>query len=162
MRTNPRSEREIKSDMVLPPGEYDFEVASAAEKTSKNGNEMIELSLRVFPRDGSGARLVRDWLVSGTPMGDLKINRFCHCTGLQDAYFADELSAMLCEGQAGTLKLTITGSEQYGDQNQVKDYIVVVPEQLNQDDPGPPLPKGVPTAQTQRANSVASNDDIPF
>jgi hypothetical protein len=42
---------------ILPDGTYDFEVESAILKNSKNGNEMIELQLRV--KDN----LVYDYLV---------------------------------------------------------------------------------------------------
>jgi hypothetical protein len=176
MQTNPRDERDIRNDMLLPPGEYDFEVAKATEKVSKSGNDMIELQLRIFT-EGS-PRLLKDWLVSGTSMGDLKINRFCHATGLQDAYFADELTGFSCEGATGRVKLTITSSEQYGDQNGVRDYIVQQPDDQAERAVAEPVeapakkPKGKkPPARAAAADlyeatyeeTLAGHDDsIPF
>jgi len=132
MEYTPRQESSIREAQCLEPGTYEFEVTGAAEKVSKNGNDMIELSLRVFAPDGT-TRTMRDWLVPGSDMGDLKLNRFCHATGLQGAYFAGELSAFACGGVSGTLRLTVEQSEQYGTQNRVKDYVVgAVPDETSQ------------------------------
>ncbi len=124
MDYNPKQERDIRNEMMMAPGEYDFEVVDAKEKTSKAGNDMIELSIRVFPTDGGSPRLMRDWLVGGSTLGELKINRFCHATGIQDVYFSGGLSALSCVGVGGKCRLTITSSADYGDQNGIKDYIV--------------------------------------
>jgi hypothetical protein len=121
MNFDPKSESEIRSSMVLPPGVYDFEVAEATEKVSKAGNDMIELQLRVFPGDGGSPRLLRDWLVSTM---ELKLNRFCYATGLEDAYNEGSLTAFACLGASGQCRVTVEGDEKYGDQNRIKDYVV--------------------------------------
>src|SRR4051812_17580055 len=108
MQYNPQEEREIRESMLLPPGEYDFEIVSAKDTVSKTSEkEMIKLQVRVFPNDGSSPRLINDYLVPGSSLGELKINRFCHATGLQDQYFAGELTGFVCDGVSGKLKLTI-------------------------------------------------------
>jgi hypothetical protein len=173
MEYQPRQDREIRESMVLTPGEYDFEVVEAVEKVSKAGNDMIELKLRIFVPDGS-TRLLNDWLVPGSDLGDLKLNRFAHATGLQDAYFAGELSSLNCTGAAGKVRLTVQADEKYGDQSRVKDYVVPTqtddvvqhapPDDYNQD-----VPRGVPPQQTKRAlvdkyedALKAGGDDVPF
>lgn len=161
MKTNPRSERDIRDEMVLPAGEYDFEVESACDKTSQKGNEMIELTLCVFAEDGS-TRKVRDWLLTSM---ELKLNRFCYATGLQDAYIADELTSFTCQGATGKVKLGIEDSDEYGKQNRVKDYIV--PKPADSEPADPPPPRGVPAVQTRRAmrdanRDLAEDDSCPF
>lgn len=141
--------------MVLTPGEYDFEIVKGEDTTSKtSGNEMIKLSVRVFPHDDSSPRLINDYLVPGSSLGELKINRFCHAVGLEAEYFAGELTGYACEGAAGKLRLTIQSSEKYGDQNSVKDYIVPA---LDGDESSqvPPKATGVPATQTKRAMEKA-------
>jgi hypothetical protein len=123
MEYQPRREDELRSAMCLTPGDYDFEVVSAMEKVSKSGNEMIEMQLRVFCEDGS-TRLIRDWLVPGSDLGDLKLNRFAHATGLEDLYFEGGLSGLACVGASGKVRLTIQADPKYGDQSRVKDYVV--------------------------------------
>ncbi len=126
MDYTPQSEREIRDSMLLPPGEYDFEVLKGEDTVSKaSGNEMIKLTLNIFPHDDTKPRTINDYLVPGSKMGELKINRFCHAIGIQDVYFSGGLSGMACEGAAGRLKLTVQSSTQYGDQNNVRDYVVV-------------------------------------
>lgn len=153
MEYSPRREREIRDSMLMPPGIYDFEVVSANEKQSKAGNDMIELQLRIFPVEGS-PRLLKDWLVAGSDLGELKINRFAHSVGLQEIYFAGQLNAFACDGQAGKLKLTVTSSEQWGDQNAVKDYVVPKPDEVADEPPKPET--------TELKQPVPTGDDIPF
>lgn len=172
MQYTPRQDREIRDAMCLKPGIYDFEVAEATEKVSKKGNDMIELKLRVFGPDGS-TRFVTDWLVPGGDMGDLKLNRFAHTTGLQDAYFAGELNGFNCTGATGKVRTTIQADETFGDQVRVKDYVVESDDDAVQhappDDYNQEPPRGVPASQTKRSLTdkyedvvKAGGDDIPF
>lgn len=162
MEYTPQSEKDIRSKMVLTPGIYDFEVVKAIEKQSKNGNDMIELTVRVFPADDTAPRLVRDWLVAGSGLGELKINRFCHATGLQDDYFAGRFNALSCEGATGKLRTTITSDEKYGDQCSIRDYLVEKKSEAapaKQSAKQPAKPKAEPSYEEQLA---AAGDDIPF
>lgn len=167
MEYTPQAEREIRNAMVLPPGIYDFEIAKAVEKTSKAGNDMIELTVRVFPADGGAPRLVRDWLVGGASLGELKINRFCHATGLEGTYFNGKFGADVCEGAAGKCKTTVAPSEKYGEQCSIKDYLPVsstTPEEApaaaqKESAKASAKKKAEPTYEDKLA---AANDDIPF
>ena len=44
----PKTEEELKTFVLLPEGEYDFDVIGAEEQTSKSGNAMIKLTLKVY------------------------------------------------------------------------------------------------------------------
>lgn len=160
MEYTPQKESDIRSNMLLQPGVYDFEVAGATEKTSKAGNDMIEMQVRVFPGDDSSPRLLRDWLVAGSDLGELKINRFAHAVGVEDQYFAGQFSALSCEGAAGKCKVIVTSSAQYGDQNQIRDYVVPsMADEYAQAAAKEPHegPLGVPASQTKRANQKAAD-----
>lgn len=167
MQYNPRDEREIRTNMLLSPGEYDFEVIGAIEKVSKNNNDMIELQVRVFPHDDSSPRLLRDWLVAGSDLGELKINRFAHATGLQDMYFDGSLNSLACEGVAGKLRLTITSSEQWGEQNSIKDYLPLGMGDESSQAPAVEV-SDAPAAKAKRAKKAnaelqeAVEEDCPF
>lgn len=149
MDYTPKTEKDLRENMLLPPGLYNFEVVEALEKQSKKGNDMIELNLRIFVDDGT-TRLLKDWLVPGSDLGDLKLNRFAHATGLEQMYFSSDLTALACVGAVGEVRVTIEGNDDYGDQNRIKDYVPV-------DRAKPPVetaakPVGVPAQQTRRAN----------
>jgi hypothetical protein len=170
MEYQPRREDELRSAMCLTPGDYDFEVVSAMEKVSKSGNDMIEMQLRVFCEDGS-TRLIRDWLVPGSDLGDLKLNRFAHATGLEDLYFEGGLSGLACVGASGKVRLTIQADPKYGDQSRVKDYVVPTFEETE-----PAIAETVPDKPAKRSrkkdvvseewvavtNEKLPDSDIPF
>lgn len=123
MKFTPRSEADIKRDMLIPAGEYDFTVTKAEEKTSNSGNQMIALELIVFC-DGR-QYYVRDWLMVDLPMQQYKVLHFCQATGLSERYHNGELTDSDCVNRSGQLKLGIREDKtgQYGPQNNVKDYI---------------------------------------
>lgn len=158
MKYQPREERDIRSALVVPAGEYDFEVVDAEEKVSKKGNDMIEMQLKVFI-DVEEVR-VKDWLVPGTDLGDLKLNQFAHATGLQDIYFNSGLTAYSCVGACGRLRLGITSSAEYGTQNAVKSY---VSQRAGADQTDTPYSEEVKPKLPQHANvGPGRPDDIPF
>lgn len=162
MQFTPQSETEIRSEMMLPDGEYDFEVEGAEETISKNsGNEMIVLNLRVFDPKG-GSCLVRDWLVSSDkPLCKLKVRNFCEAVGILDSYESGTLDAVTCNGAAGRLVLGHQDSPSYGPQNSVVDYCK---PSRPVTEPQPPL--GVPASQAKAARAAAEvrgeDPDIPF
>jgi cobalamin biosynthesis protein CbiG len=122
MKFQPKTAEEIAREDLLPKGEYDFEVVTAEEKTSKTGNEMIALNIRVFSGT-TGANFVRDFLLEKIAY---KLRHFCEATGLLPKYENGTLTADDCEGKVGRLKLVVkedkTGT--YPPQNSVADYIV--------------------------------------
>lgn len=126
MQFNSRSREELARESLTPPGEYDFEIISAEETTSKKGNEMIKLKLRVFVENGEIH--VYDYLVAGM---EYKLANFCDAIGRSDDYDDGEINADNLVGCAGKLKLVIeeaqkdkdTGEVKWPAKNVVKTYI---------------------------------------
>lgn len=126
MQFNSRSREELARESLTPPGEYDFEIISAEETTSKKGNEMIKLKLRVFVENGEIH--VYDYLVAGV---EYKLANFCDAIGRSDDYDDGEINADNLVGCAGKLKLVIeeaqkdkdTGEVKWPAKNAVKTYI---------------------------------------
>ena len=126
MQFNSRSREELARESLTPPGEYDFEIISAEETTSKKGNEMIKLKLRVFVEGGEIH--VYDYLVAGM---EYKLANFCDAIGRSDDYDDGEINADNLVGCAGKLKLVIekeqkdkdTGEVKWPAKNVVKTYI---------------------------------------
>ena len=61
MNFTPKSEKELSEENLFPAGIYPFEILEATDKTSKKGNDMIELKLRVF--HGERHQIVNDYLL---------------------------------------------------------------------------------------------------
>ena len=87
---------------LLPDGCYGFEVSKAEDKTSKAGNEMIELTLHVYDGKGGAKVFVYDWLTSAFKT---KVVDFCLCVGLTDLAGGGELKAVRCLQRTGQVHL---------------------------------------------------------
>jgi hypothetical protein len=167
MQFEPRTEQELREARNLPNGVYDCEVADAKEGPSKAGNDMITLSLRVFPNDGGSPRLLRDWLVC---FQELKINRFCRAMGLEDAYNNGTLTAFSCIGAAGKCRVKTESSEEFGEQNKIADYIPAEVAEFQREQEPTPVPKKTKAAKKPKDvesewEAVAAktpDEDIPF
>jgi hypothetical protein len=162
MQFEPKSEAQLRAEMLISEGEYDFEVLKADDKLSSGGNDMIALVMRVWDHEGV-ERQVRDWLVnSDAAMCQLKIRNFCASTGLMEQYQDGSLDAMACTGVAGRVAIGSKTDPQYGPQNTVQGYVCEAAEAVQAE----PLPKGPTAKQTKRANEAlaeaASDDDVPF
>lgn len=132
MKFQPRSSHEIDTANLYQPGEYDFEVMSADNKTSKNGNEMIALKVKVFGTDG-GQRHVYDHLMSLEKVA-YKLRHFCEATGLIAKYEAGSLEAADCELKTGRLVLAIDSkNKDYPPKNVIRDYITPAAEAERQE-----------------------------
>lgn len=126
MQFNTKSRDELARESLTPPGEYDFEIMRAEEATSKKGNHMIKLKLRVFVQGGEVH--VYDYLVAGM---EYKLANFCDAIGRSDDYDAGNIKADNLEGCGGKLKLVIedavkdadTGEVKWPAKNAVKNYI---------------------------------------
>lgn len=150
MNFSPKSEKEIADAMPQHGMQYDFEVIDAEDKVSAKGNDMIALKLTMYLPNGD-EYTVRDWLVGSDALPCVaKIQAFCKTTGILEAYGSGTLTAEMCRGLAGRLKLSITDDPQYGKSYKVADYIG-----------GPaasqPPAEGVPPAKTRAANKAAEN-----
>jgi hypothetical protein len=97
MKHTPMSDEELAKQGLLEPGIYDFEVASAEDKVSSKGNDMIELKLNVYDADGS-IRPIRDWIM---PQMAKKFKHFHNACGMMDKYDSGSLVASDVVGKAG-------------------------------------------------------------
>ena len=157
MQFNSRSREELARESLTPPGEYDFEIISAEETTSKKGNEMIKLKLRVFVENGEIH--VYDYLVAGM---EYKLANFCDAIGRSDDYDDGEINADNLVGCAGKLKLVIeeaqkdkdTGEVKWPAKNAVKTYIA---GKKGQEKMAERRVKTAPTAAVK-----ADDEEIPF
>jgi len=105
---------------LLPIGEYDAIVASAAEKTSKAGNDMIVLTLEI-DHDGRTYK-VWDYLTfSEAAMGVVKIK--CSALGMSEAFESGTLGAEQFLGVMCRVRIRHQRSEEYGVSEKVASYI---------------------------------------
>ncbi len=146
MKTNPQSEQAIREAMLLPAGDYDFEVLDAEDKISKSGNEMIVVKLAVFRANGS-RQYVTDFLMEKLAF---KLRHFCYAVGVGDKYESGDLAAEHVKGRAGRVKIQIEEQEGYPPKNIAKDYIPVVVD-------AKPAPAAAPKKPAE-----SSDDSVPF
>lgn len=143
MRFTPLSESEMKAQQgVLKPGIADFEVADALDMISRQGNEMIKLTLKVNDVDGTRGT-VFDYLVSNVQW---KILGFFQSIGTPQDYIQGNMNPDALIGACGKCSLVIQKDKtgQYGDQIRVKEYLKT--DVKNDAQPKSPL----------------DGDDIPF
>ncbi len=149
MRFTPKTEDDLKRESLLDAGTYDFEVTKSEDAVSKSsGKEMIALTLRLF--SDRGERTVRDWLM---PSMGFKLRHFAETTGLLAKYEAGTMVANDCLGRTGKVILVIKDSEQYGPQNNVKDYEKKKAELE---------PVMTPVPKPKLPAATISDDTIPF
>lgn len=141
MKFAAKSEKEIQEENLLQPGIYDFEVTGAEDKTSKAGNDMIQLNIKVFGEGGRSV-LVTDYLMEKLAF---KLRHACDACGLLKQYESGELNSDMFYGKAGKVKLKIDQDKEgkYADKNAVQDYVK--------------KESGVATAK-----EVEDSDSIPF
>jgi len=149
VRFQPKSEAEIQEENPFspwPPGVYDFEVTESEERTSKSGNDMIALTLKVYNKDGD-SRTVFDYLL---PSILYKLKHAAEACGNADKYERGELTSVDFYSKTGRLKLRIDPAQNgYAAKNAVQDYVVD-----SRSDTRPAVP--------QRATKDDLADEIPF
>jgi hypothetical protein len=123
MQFKPKSEQEIANDGLWPEQIVDFEVLEAEDTTSRNGDDMVKMKIKVFNEEG-GSRTVYEYLL-GTDSMQWKVRAFCAATGLLEQYETGELEAVEMEGRTGKAKLVIQKdkSGSYPDKNAIGAYI---------------------------------------
>ena len=124
----PLSDEELDMINLMDEGIYDFEVVKCTAKTSKSGNQMAELQLKVWGIDAR-VHIIYDYLVFSTvPLCIRKVSHFCNTVGLQDAYKAGQLTSDL-QGYSGKVEIGIEDERpnpnggNYPKKNYVIDYI---------------------------------------
>ncbi len=153
MRFQPKSEESIQEERLMAAGEYDFEVNSAEDTTSKNGNEMIKLELRIWDDQGR-ERILTDFLLEKMAA---KLRHFSDSAGILNQYEQGAMSASACERKQGRVKIAIEEDKtgQYPPKNVVKDYITRKAKPLVASKPRP-------TVATVPDEAPIENDDVPF
>lgn len=140
MKIQPQTEDQLAKAMLLPAGEYDFEVVTAEDRISKSGNEMIEVGLLVFA--GDAKRTVKDYLMEKMAY---KLRHYCYAVGLGKEYESGELTAALCVGRTGRVKLKVEEQDGFRPKNAVADYVVGATTDVPQKT-APKLPTASPAA----------------
>jgi hypothetical protein len=148
MKFQPKSEKEIVEENLIPAGVYDFEIFSAKDTLSKAQNEMIELDIKVFLPEG-GYRFVKDYLLESIAY---KLRHAADACGLLEQYNSGALLGSDFTFKTGKLKLDIQKDKtgQYADKNTVKDYVKRSGEAEQV------------SGQEAGSSSDHLNDDIPF
>lgn len=146
MRIRPMTEEEAAVAGLLPKGIYPFEVAEAKEKTSKAGNDMIELRLSILAEDDS-KHGVFDYLVESDGSAP-KIRQFAVSVGMLPQYESGQFDAADMIGKTGVCKLYIKSDKTgaYPDKNAVGEYVKPT--------------NGENAASTPKSKDI--DDDIPF
>lgn len=120
MKFTPKTQKELDDDAMMPEGIYPFVISGAEDKQSKAGNEMMELTVRVFKEDGT-FNLVSDYLL------EKLMYKLLHCTeacGLTKEFESGELTAEDFIGKEGMLKLGIQDAQgDFPARNTIKDYL---------------------------------------
>lgn len=106
--------------MLLPKGIYNFHVSNAEDTTSKSGNEMIKLTLKVFDTKGK-AHTVWDYLIDLESQW-YKSKHFLQTCGM--TYEKVDLKSVNCLGKSGKVIIDIQKDKdgKYPDKNVVRDY----------------------------------------
>ena len=125
MNYTPKTEEQLAEESLLPEGIYDFEIVGTDDRSSKKGNEMITLKLRVF--DGSGGeRHVFDYIAFGSSFGERKFRHAANTCGLLEVYNSGNLTALDFLRKSGRAKIKQQkGTEDFPKpKNVVADYII--------------------------------------
>jgi hypothetical protein len=150
MNFKPKLDKESNKEFIsklLPEDEYPFEVADAEETVSKNGNEMIKLTLCLWDKEGK-EHVIFDYLLEAMAF---KLRKFAAITGLMRNYETGKIDAKECLHKCGKVKLIIQKGKPnpeggfYPDRNSVKEYF-----------------EGVHAHHVAKQEEIDINDDVPF
>ncbi len=104
---------------MLAEGDGDFEVGAAEETTSKRGNHMLKLSLRVWDKNGKEG-FIFDYI---TDDFEWKIKHLLESIGEGHKYQTEEVVPSDLIGKRGKCKIAIQKDKGFGEQPKIKDYV---------------------------------------
>jgi hypothetical protein len=119
LKFQPKTDEEIKRAGLVDPGTYDFEVMGAEDKTSKKGNPMTVVILKVFV--GERTREMKDYLLEVFPK---KLKHFAYGIGMAKGYDDGYLDPRELVGKCGKVVVGVEDDPQYGTKNVIEDYVV--------------------------------------
>lgn len=134
---NPKDAREC-----LPEGEYDAEITTVAEKTSKAGNPMLEVTLSAMQNGRPWP--VREYIVN--PATLYKLKQIARALGCLQEFEEGRFDLQDHVGRVVKVVLSVEVQPGYQDKNQVKSYREA---------------SFVPVGSTKPSGNDQS-DDIPF
>lgn len=122
MKFNPKSEEEVKNLGLLEKGNYAFLVKNATEQVSKQGNQMIKLTLIVWGEDGREHKIF-DYLMESM---EFKLHHFCYSIGLGEMSEKGEFDCEKVIQKQGECKIYIKEDKtgEYLPKNSIADYII--------------------------------------
>lgn len=129
----PLTDEQIESQKKrLIPGMADFEILDAKEKTSKSGNPMIEVILRVWDSEGTQGQL-KDFLPSNVQW---KIKSILQAINKGDLYQTGNVTSLDLVMGCGKCMLGMEKSRdpQFPDQIRVKEYLSLETTNNDSDD----------------------------
>lgn len=152
MNFQPKTQAELDAMGLLKPGIYPFSVINAKDKTSKSGNDMIELTIEAYDNEGKSVHIF-DYLLEAMPQ---KLYAFCSSTGMEHHYHKGSLTSHDCIGKSAYIEVEIQKGKEnphggtYPDKNNVKKYITK------------PVSGSVPDIYKIDNKAPDFDDDIPF
>ena len=161
MKFQPKTEEEIAEDNLWPAGDYGFEVLDEVifgdktietkDTTSKSGNEMIQLVLKVYNHEGHFTTII-DYLLESMAK---KLRDASIACGLLEQYEMGVLSANDFKGKSGYVTLKKGKAQNgYPAKNEIQGYVTPDPEDAG---------TGVYAAKVNGAKTAPIHDDsIPF
>jgi len=171
---SPMTEEELNSFPMLEPGVYDFEVLKSTRKVSKSGNDMAEINICVWDKEGKVNQLFDYLVFSKVAMNIRKVKHFCDATGLSENYQRGQLPEEL-EGLGGKVEIGIKEKQPnsnggfYPEKNVVVDYVKrevkEFPMEINEKGIPVGIPQGKPSQKPlSRTDKELSgiDDDVPF
>ena len=122
MKFNVLSDAELaKKRCVIVEGEADFTIERVEEKVSKRGNDMFEIQLKVWDKNGTDGS-VRDYIVS---TAEWKIHQLCDAINEPSLYKSGEIKPDLLEGKSGRCAIILDKTDR-GEYPKVKMYLSYV------------------------------------
>lgn len=100
----PLTEEELEKSELHESGIYDFEVLKSVSKTSKSGNPMSELTIRIWDKQGVPFNIFDYLVFSQITLNIRKVKHFCEAIGHDDWYAEGKIPEEL-GGYSGRLEL---------------------------------------------------------